>query len=200
MVTAWQRSSGRAKKTLMSTATKSPATALVAITGNTYPVKDALKALGAKWASFEKCWMIAAKKAAKAQAIVDAAVAPAPAFVPGPDAKTIRTMPYSVRGGKLTAMGPLKSTGRTDGPLVASNPLPGDAQYGRGYIMISANEIKAGDIVNEGGTLWVVMGKSPICEKRVELTEINEDKNHAGVVSTGQYTTQEVQDILLRRI
>lgn len=44
-----------------------------AITGNTYPVKDQLKALGAKWDAEKKCWMITADKAAQAQQIVTGA-------------------------------------------------------------------------------------------------------------------------------
>ena len=43
---------------------------LTAITGNTYPVKDALRALGAKWDGEAKCWRIAAEKADEARAIV----------------------------------------------------------------------------------------------------------------------------------
>ena len=42
----------------------------VAITGNTYPVKDALKAMGARWNPDSKAWMIAADKASEARAIV----------------------------------------------------------------------------------------------------------------------------------
>lgn len=55
--------------------------AQVAITGNTYPVKDALKALGAKWDSGRKCWTISDKKLAEAQKIV--ANAPAQVATPG---------------------------------------------------------------------------------------------------------------------
>lgn len=43
---------------------------LVAITGNTFPVKEKLKALGAKWNAEDKCWMVSESKAAEAQAIV----------------------------------------------------------------------------------------------------------------------------------
>lgn len=49
------------------------AAALVEITGNTYPVKDALKAMGARWNADKKCWMIAASKAQEAAAIVGTA-------------------------------------------------------------------------------------------------------------------------------
>jgi superfamily I DNA/RNA helicase len=43
---------------------------LVEIHGNTYPVKDKLKALGARWNSAYRCWMIAADLAEKAAEIV----------------------------------------------------------------------------------------------------------------------------------
>ena len=43
---------------------------LVAITGNTYPVKEALKALGARWNGDLKAWMVSAGKADQAKAIV----------------------------------------------------------------------------------------------------------------------------------
>ena len=43
---------------------------LVAITGNTYPVKEALKALGAKWNPEKKAWMVVPTLATKAQEIV----------------------------------------------------------------------------------------------------------------------------------
>jgi len=56
--------------------------AQVNITGNTYPVKDQLKALGAKWDADQKCWTITDKKIDEARKIVAAAPAPA-ALVPG---------------------------------------------------------------------------------------------------------------------
>jgi len=43
----------------------------VAITGKTYPVREKLKSLGAKWNAENKCWMIAADKAGEARAIVN---------------------------------------------------------------------------------------------------------------------------------
>lgn len=43
---------------------------LVAITGNTYPVKEQLKALSARWNPEDKCWMISEDLADKARAIV----------------------------------------------------------------------------------------------------------------------------------
>lgn len=49
---------------------------LVAIRGNTFPVKDQLKALGGRWNAGEKCWMVPADRAEDAQRIVDSAPAP----------------------------------------------------------------------------------------------------------------------------
>ena len=45
----------------------------VAITGNTYPVKDRLKALGARWNPELRAWMVPRDRADEAQAIVDSA-------------------------------------------------------------------------------------------------------------------------------
>lgn len=53
--------------TRMSTQTKNKT---VAITGNTYPVKEQLKALGARWNGDLKAWMISGEKATEAQKIV----------------------------------------------------------------------------------------------------------------------------------
>ena len=53
-------------------------TNLVAVSGNTYPVKDQLKALGARWNPDSKAWMVAADKADAARKIV--AGAPKQAF------------------------------------------------------------------------------------------------------------------------
>jgi hypothetical protein len=43
---------------------------MTAITGNTYPVKDSLKALGARWNPDQKVWMIDDTKADQAKEIV----------------------------------------------------------------------------------------------------------------------------------
>lgn len=51
----------------------------IAVTGNTYPVKDQLKALGARWNADAKAWMVTADKAAEAQRIV-AGAGPKKAF------------------------------------------------------------------------------------------------------------------------
>ena len=42
----------------------------VAITGNTYPVKDAIKALGGRWDAQRKIWMVPVRRAAEARALV----------------------------------------------------------------------------------------------------------------------------------
>jgi hypothetical protein len=52
--------------------------AQVAIHGNTYPVKDELKAIGAKWDADQKCWTITAAKADQARKLVEAAPAQKP--------------------------------------------------------------------------------------------------------------------------
>lgn len=44
-----------------------------AITGNTYPVKDQLKALGGKWDANSKSWMVPDDKAEQARALLPAA-------------------------------------------------------------------------------------------------------------------------------
>lgn len=43
------------------------------ITGNTYPVKDKLKALGGRWNAARKGWMVPDEKAAEAKQLVDSA-------------------------------------------------------------------------------------------------------------------------------
>ena len=48
-------------------------TSLVAVTGNTFPVKDQLKAMGARWNPDAKAWMVEADKADAARAIVSGA-------------------------------------------------------------------------------------------------------------------------------
>lgn len=58
---------------------------MTAITGNTYPVKDALKALGARWNPDQKAWMIADEKAAEARKIVSIGTtssASTPSYIP----------------------------------------------------------------------------------------------------------------------
>jgi hypothetical protein len=51
------------------------------ITGNTYPVKDALKAIGARWDADERSWTIASSKIDQARKIV--ADAPKSQATPG---------------------------------------------------------------------------------------------------------------------
>jgi len=48
-------------------------TQTVAITGNTYPVKDQIKALGGRWDGERKVWTVPADRAAQAQALVASA-------------------------------------------------------------------------------------------------------------------------------
>ena len=49
----------------------------VLITGNTYPVKDALRAMGAKWDPSVKGWRVPTDKAEAARKLVTPAVRPA---------------------------------------------------------------------------------------------------------------------------
>lgn len=42
----------------------------IAITGNTFAVKDQIKALGGKWNPDQKCWMVPTEKADEARALV----------------------------------------------------------------------------------------------------------------------------------
>lgn len=43
---------------------------LTKIAGNTYPVKDQLRALGGKWNATDKCWEVPTDKAGEAQKLV----------------------------------------------------------------------------------------------------------------------------------
>lgn len=53
---------------------------LVAIKGNTYPVKDGLKALGGRWNADEKAWMVPQAHAEAAWALVSGAPKAAPKY------------------------------------------------------------------------------------------------------------------------
>lgn len=53
---------------------------LVAITGNTYPVKEQLKALGARWNAENKAWMVTPANADAARKIVASAGAAKPRY------------------------------------------------------------------------------------------------------------------------
>ena len=44
---------------------------MVEITGNTYLVRDKIRALGGKWDFVKKCWSVPDDKAAEAQRLVD---------------------------------------------------------------------------------------------------------------------------------
>lgn len=48
-------------------------TTTVLVTGNTYPVKDQIKALGGRWDAAAKGWRVPTDKAAEAQALVSGA-------------------------------------------------------------------------------------------------------------------------------
>ncbi len=50
----------------------------VLVTGNTYPVKDQIKALGGRWDAVAKGWRVPADKAPQAQALVAGAPKSAP--------------------------------------------------------------------------------------------------------------------------
>jgi len=58
-------------------------TSLVAVTGNTYPVKDQLKALGARWNPDAKAWMVPQTQVAAARKIVAGAPAARPSYRAG---------------------------------------------------------------------------------------------------------------------
>jgi hypothetical protein len=53
----------------------------VLVTGNTYPVKDSLKAMGGRWDAANKGWRVPTAKAAEAQALVTGAPRSAPRAV-----------------------------------------------------------------------------------------------------------------------
>jgi len=44
---------------------------MVAISGNTYPVKDQIKALGGRWNADAKVWMVPAERAEQARKLVE---------------------------------------------------------------------------------------------------------------------------------
>jgi hypothetical protein len=50
----------------------------VLVTGNTYPVKEQIKALGGRWDAMAKGWRVPVAKAAEAQALVASAPKSAP--------------------------------------------------------------------------------------------------------------------------
>lgn len=69
----------------------------VKITGNTFPVKDAIRGLGGKWNAAEKAWYVPDDRAAEAQALVAGAPVAAPA-TPGVcrDCGTTCKAPFTV--------------------------------------------------------------------------------------------------------
>lgn len=46
---------------------------LIPVSGNTFPVKDEIKALGGRWNADRKCWMVPADKADQAFRLVQSA-------------------------------------------------------------------------------------------------------------------------------
>src|SRR5436853_517110 len=48
---------------------------MIAISGNTYPVKDQLRSLGGKWDANQKAWLVPDEKAEEAKKLVTGAVA-----------------------------------------------------------------------------------------------------------------------------
>lgn len=63
----------------------------VLITGNTYPVKDALKALGGRWDATAKGWRVPQAQAKEAQALVASPTPSAAAPAPAPRNRGTRT-------------------------------------------------------------------------------------------------------------
>ena len=83
MYTSSSRNEGSAtngKTTKMKTNSKNQNR--IAVTGNTYPVKDQIKALGARWDADAGAWMVSEDKAAEARRIV-AGAGPKKAFSGG---------------------------------------------------------------------------------------------------------------------
>lgn len=87
----------------------------VAITGNTYPVKDALKALGARWNADQKAWMVSADKADVARKIVAGG---ATTSSPTTQTKSYHPTKCIVCGCK---QGQRNSRGYIDGPRILRN-------------------------------------------------------------------------------
>lgn len=50
----------------------------ILVTGNTFPVKEALKALGGRWDAVNKGWQIPANNATKARELVQGSIKPVP--------------------------------------------------------------------------------------------------------------------------
>ena len=66
----------------------------IAITGNTYPVKEQLKALGARWNAAAKAWMVSEDKAEQARALVNST----PQFAPNSNGSSYRPTKCRVCG------------------------------------------------------------------------------------------------------
>jgi hypothetical protein len=83
----------------------------VEVKGNTYPVRQQLKALGARWDAGARVWRVAADRAREAQALVAAAPREStPRYRTAPNGCSERQMPAGVRNlgaPKPGAWGPL---------------------------------------------------------------------------------------------
>jgi len=74
----------------------------ITITGNTYPVKEQIKAIGGRWNKAAQGWNVPADRAEEARALVASAgpAEPRPAYVPRPSARRSarrRTVPAGSR-------------------------------------------------------------------------------------------------------
>jgi len=76
--------------------------ARVAVSGNTYPVRDELRALGGEWDASNKTWMVPVSKAAEAQALV--AKAPKASFARR-GSRSSGSSDYYRRGGERLVRG-----------------------------------------------------------------------------------------------
>lgn len=76
----------------------------ILVTGNTYPVKDAIKALGGRWDSASKGWRVPAPKAEEAQALVSGAPKSSPSAT-STAAGTCRKCGRSCKPGYSTCYG-----------------------------------------------------------------------------------------------
>lgn len=83
----------------------------VLITGNTFPVKDALKALGGRWDSTNKGWLVPASNADKARSLV----ATAPKAVVSQGGRSYgRRSKECISGGNCSSFGSGRNCGGHD--------------------------------------------------------------------------------------
>jgi hypothetical protein len=89
------------------------------ICGNTYPVKDALRAIGGRWDAALKGWRVPAAKAAEAQALVSGAAKSTVVTTAGKCAKCGRACKPQYRtcyDCSSTSRGSSRSSSRSYGP------------------------------------------------------------------------------------